>query len=610
MMLMNKRKNYRLLFMLAITGICSLYSCNREFPDAANKLDKDYPPNYSGNATAAKRVLYIILDGAQGSEVKQLAPVNITKLTRSAIYTWIGISGYNPGDTTLPSAWTSMMTGVSSAKSKVITGFDSADLQAYPSFVTRLAAQTPAIKVDAYTASSDFNKYLLSGAAQNVLTQDDDAKVAQNVENALKTDSAKVVIGQFHSIAVAGNTYGYKATAPQYASAVNTVDGYIGDIMNALKSRANYANENWLVIVASNENGKINQNAGGDSTSAYNDTRRNSFVIFNNVRFQADFIGSNGTPSTLGLSAYNDSALLFTGTGSTGVNVTIPNKNNMFDVTQGDSVTIEFKYKQLGNITKPTNTDYFMNLFSNGGAYGGSNGIGVVIDGSTLKVFLCDPGFVVDYNSSVSVTDGNWHSFSITFMWPKNSMKVTSDLYVDGVLDKSAQAYGDATTTLIHPANPVFIGNAPPFTASYNAAYGDHLITDFRYWKTMLPYNIITQYACKNDVPDNTTFYSKLISDIRLNDGNNATTVKDLSPFNNNGAVNDASDIRTWNHFDEVSNAVCPAPDVLFYKASPNGLDIPFQIYQWLGMVPMPIWGLDGQYWNSGYTDVQLPANE
>lgn len=608
-MLMNKRRNYRLLFVLAAAGIGSFFSCNRTFPDAANQLKTDYPDNYSGNATAAKRVLYLILDGAQGSEIKTLAPANITKLTKSAIYAYIGISGYNPGDTALPGAWTSMMTGVSSAKSKVFTGFDSADLQTFPSFVTRLSEQSPAIKVDAYAASSDFSTHLLSGAAQNVLTQGDDSLVAQNVKNALSTDSASVVVGQFHSIAAAGDTYGYLASVQQYASAVNKVDGYIGDIMNALKSRANYANENWLVIIASNENGKINQNAGGDSTSAFDDTRRNSFIVFNNARFQTDFVGSNGKPSTLGLSAYNDSALLFTGIGSTGVNVTIPS-NNAYNIVPGNGATIELKFKLLSSAINDNGGNYFLNLAANGGGFtGGPNGWSVWVAGNNFKFYFGDASSVpINIQPSNNIADGQWHTFCATVYWPAGGIQVSATVYIDGVMAQSQTANFSGSGGTLSPGRPITVG-ARSDQGSV-AKYADFLLTDFRYWNTQLPYNIIAQYYCKNEILPGSPYYSNLVADFRMNDGSGSTSVTDNSPTHNNGTINDPSDIESWNHFDELSNVVCPNPDVNFYKAAPNGLDIPMQIYQWLGVLPQPIWGLDGQYWNSGYTDVQLPANE
>ncbi len=604
----NKIKKRHLLLAFGLAGILSFFACNRDFPDAGNRLTTNYPPNYAGNLTANKRVLYIILDGAQGSEIKQLAPANITKLTKSAIYTWIGISGYDAGDTLLPGAWASMMTGVSSLKSKIYTGFDSADLQAYPSFVTRLAAENTTVSTNGYCSSGDFSKYLLSGAVQNVLTQGNDSLVARNIENALKTDSAHVMIGQFHSIASAGDAYGYHYNVSQYASAVNKIDGYIGDIMNALKSRTNYANENWLVIIASNENGKINQNAGGDSTSAYDDTRRNSFIIFNNSRFQTDFVGSNGTPSTLGLSAYNDSALLLTGSGSTGVNVTFPNTNGVYDIHQGDSVTIEFKFKLLNKSV--TGTDYFMNLVANGaGYYSNPNGWSFWLYGSDLYFYFGDASTsFAELESNASIGDGQWHTICATYAWPANTHTINVSLYIDGVFDQSSSGNTDPSTTVIHPSNPITIGNTPNQGSASN--YSDYYVTDFRYWHAWLPNYTVAQYNCKNDVSSTMPYYPELVTDARLNDGNNSKIVRDLSQVHNDGTINDPSSISTWRHFDEISNAVCPNPDINFYKATPNGIDIPMQIYQWLGMVPQSSWSLDGQYWSSGYTDVQLPANE
>lgn len=587
----------RFLLLAFVVGV---FSCNKT---VENSLQDSYPPDGSGSAFKQRKVLYLILDGAEGKQIDTLAPANITALLKTSVYTWIGISGSNNRDTVLPGAWTSMMTGVNTDKSKVGAGFDTADLETYPSIVSRLKKLEPDLRTVGYAASPLFDSHLLTGATKHKLSIGDDGAVAANVISTLKDDSASLVIGQFHSIAVAGDQFGYRFDVAEYAAAVRKVDGYIGEIMEALKARPNYPNEDWLVILASNENGSIDKNNNGDSTSAYNDTRRNNFIIYNNPRFVDENIGRDGTPSTKGLSAYRDSSLLFTGIGSTGVNVKVDDPKRVYDFKQGDSITIAFKVKFLDY--ELSGGGYFLNLVgSQTGWYSNGNGWGFWRTGSGFLLYISDSKTYYNVDMTVQIKDNNWHTLAATLAWPKGSDKVHINLYYDGLIDIS-----ERVVTL---SSDLTSGRALTFGHGSTASvtkYTDFYLTDFRYWKTLLPYDIITQYNCKTDISTSSPYYPYLAANYKMNDGNNSTTVKDYSVNQQDGVIQDPSGLATWKSFNEVSNNVCPSPDKNFYKATPNGLDIPLQIYQWLGIVINPSWGLDGQYWSNGYNDVQLPDN-
>lgn len=582
--------------------VMTLFACNKT---VVNDLPTTYPPDGNGIQGQNRKVLYLILDGAEGKQIDTLAPTNISALLKTSVYTWIGMSGANNKDTVLPGAWTSMMTGYNTDLTKVENNFDTANLKDYPAILTRLKQVAPDIRTVGYASSKMFDQYLLADASKSELTQDNDAAVAANVVNSLKSDSASLIIGQFHSIAVAGDQYGYRYNVPEYAAAVKTVDGYIGQIMEALKGRTNYANENWLVVIASNENGTINKNSGGDSTSAYNDTRRNSFIIYNNARFVTENIGRDGTPSTKGLSAYNDSTLLLTGTGSTGVSINVADDKHIYDLRSGDSATIAFKFKYVK--TGVTGSEYFMNIVGMAtGFYSNGNAWSFWRSGNGFIFYISDSkGSYYNIGMSAQVSDNNWHTLSATVAWPKGSNKAHVNLYFDGLIDvsdRTVQLDADLTS-----GKPLVIGHMPQGHSVGN--YTDFYVTDFRYWHTLLPYSIITQYNCKNEIPTSSPYYSYLAADYRINDGNGSKVIKDYSVNQQDGTVMDASNLATWYTFNEVSNNVCPAPDHNFYKATPNGLDIPMQIFQWLGVVIEPSWKMEGQYWSNGYSDVQLPDN-
>lgn len=598
MLLKNIQQKGRTGMLLVAACILAAFACNKT---VVNDLPTSYPADGNGVESQNRKVLYLILDGAEGQQIDTLAPANISSLLKTSVYTWIGMSGANNKDTVLPGAWASMMTGYNTEKTKVELGFDTANLEDFPSITTRLKSAAPGLRTAGYSSSKLFDEYLLSDATEKKLSEGDDAAVAANVINNLKNDSAGLIIGQFHSIAQAGDKFGYRHNIPEYAKAVASVDGYIGQILAAMKARPNYKNENWLIVLASNENGKLDKNDGGDSTSAYNDTRRNSFIIYNNPRFIAENIGRDGTPSTKGLSAYNDSALLLTGSGSNGVSVSIP-QNDMYSVKEGQGGTVEFKFKILDLTLKGSG---YLNLVANGGGFvTNPNGFSVWVDGNTIKFFMGDNAHYINSNSAAQIKDGNWHTVCFAYDYPKGSGKLYANLYIDGVLDR-----GDLSCdiTEIIPKKPITIGCSPGQSGAGN--YTNYLVTDFRFWNTQLPSDVIALYNCQNEISSTSPYIGNLMASYRLNDGNGSTVIKDKSANQLDAEILDPSKLASWQTFNDVSNSICPAPDQNFYKATPNGLDIPMQIYQWLGVVIDPVWNLEGQYWTNGYTDVQLPDN-
>jgi predicted AlkP superfamily pyrophosphatase or phosphodiesterase len=57
----------------------------------------------------------------------------------------------------------------------------------------------------------------------------------------------------------AGHDFGFRATIPEYVSAIKQVDGWIGDLTAAVKAREQYANEDWLVLVSTDHGGGAKQ---------------------------------------------------------------------------------------------------------------------------------------------------------------------------------------------------------------------------------------------------------------------------------------------------------------------------------------------------------------
>lgn len=87
---------------------------------------------------------------------------------------------------------------------------------------------------------------LLADADKKIVTSDDEDTKNKAVDR-LKNDTSQVFIAQL------GDVYNklaqYGTTSPEYVASVRKADGYIKELTDAIKTRADYANEEWLVLL-------------------------------------------------------------------------------------------------------------------------------------------------------------------------------------------------------------------------------------------------------------------------------------------------------------------------------------------------------------------------
>ena len=74
------------------------------------------------------------------------------------------------------------------------------------------------------------------------------------------------------------------ALVPQYIEAIEEKDTQVGQMVDALKSRKNYANEDWLIMV-STDHGGLGTSHGGPS-----EEERTIFIVANGERVKHQII--------------------------------------------------------------------------------------------------------------------------------------------------------------------------------------------------------------------------------------------------------------------------------------------------------------------------------
>ncbi|MBA4150369.1 MAG: alkaline phosphatase family protein [Verrucomicrobia bacterium] len=82
-----------------------------------------------------------------------------------------------------------------------------------------------------------------------------DGKMAATAARMLREKDPTAMFIYFHQVDATGHTLGFSPDRPEYIRAIQNVDSHIGTVLNALKSRVNYAKEDWLIIVCTDHGG-------------------------------------------------------------------------------------------------------------------------------------------------------------------------------------------------------------------------------------------------------------------------------------------------------------------------------------------------------------------
>ena len=204
---------------------------------------------------------------------------------------------------------------------------------------------------------------------------------------------------------------------------------------------------------------------------------------------------------------------------------------------------------------------------------GRNKGFVFSFSGGTWKVNVGDGGASnrVDVNGS-NVSDNEWHTLSATFD-RDGDLKI----YEDGAFvgSKSLTGIGDITTGL-----PFSIGVDGLKAYDYNG-----YIAEVRVFNNLLDATDIDTWKCKK-LDDTHDKYDNLIGYWRLVDGENATTVADLSSSQLDGSLTaavweDATDSETTVEYD--------------YSETPRQVDLVPTALEYLCIPIDPNWNLDGE---------------
>jgi predicted AlkP superfamily pyrophosphatase or phosphodiesterase len=137
-------------------------------------------------------------------------------------------------------------------------------LSDFPNFLRRYETLRPNARTAALITWKPFrdslfdatkgSRFLVDGDAQGY--ERADKEVARAATTLFANENPDIVFAYFGNVDMLGHGYGFHPKSYKYTNGIETVDTYIGEMLDALRQRQTYANEDWLIVVCTDHGGQ------------------------------------------------------------------------------------------------------------------------------------------------------------------------------------------------------------------------------------------------------------------------------------------------------------------------------------------------------------------
>ncbi len=161
--------------------------------------------------------------------------------------------------------WASILTGVDADKHEITSnlGLDEKN-PAYPTFLLRAHDHGLSAVVTTHWIGI---LELIEPEALSASRLGGDAGLTGQMSQFLTTESFDVHFIQLDDVDHTGHDTGFDPNNPAYISAIETIDGHIGELVSACRARAERDDEDWLVIVTTDHGGEGTSHGAQDAAN-------------------------------------------------------------------------------------------------------------------------------------------------------------------------------------------------------------------------------------------------------------------------------------------------------------------------------------------------------
>ncbi|WP_460432214.1 LamG-like jellyroll fold domain-containing protein [Arachidicoccus ginsenosidivorans] len=553
-MAMIKRLGLCMMVMTLLGSACKKYA--------------DPPPYFEeygeDSVTTQRKVLIISIDGLSGAQLEKANLPNLQKLTETAKYSYAQLKNVNSTDA---ASWTTLLTGVGFGKHQIydstfqyvpsgdISEGEDESTPYVPNVINYIQQTKPGYKTALITPWQNLAKYV--AVADYPYAVNNDASVKDSAVALMRLNTLGVMFLDFNSAELAGNAGKYDISDAGYKGALDKIDGYIGEVVTALKARANYNAEDWLIMITSPRGGSVNEPEPG-------------FVIASNDKLKKEELQKHG---------FN--TVHFSGTGTAGVLAYVPDDNGLYNFGADQDFSFQLQVSVASNASYP-------------GFFGKTDGL----SGSSLTGwFLMQEGdhYNVEFGGTnnggsgknqisvpTPIVGGKWHTITVSVKMEGG--KRTAYCYTDGVFIVSKDITGNKNINAKAPLSMGYDGSSGSAT-NFHAA-------DIEIFNVALDATTIADNINLKDITKH-PYYNNLIGYWPINEGGGGL-INNQAPVGYDMMLGGSF---VWDGLGAdvpVSMTADPSEGI---SVVPVTEDVVANMFYWLKVEPESSWGLQGQNW-------------
>ncbi|MDX2002784.1 MAG: alkaline phosphatase family protein [Chitinophagales bacterium] len=219
---------------------------------------------FAGSGGHKRKVLIITITGARPDAVVAANAPNIDALVAGGFYTY---DSWSQEKTVQAPAMSSMFTGVYNPKHGVTNNtFSGSDFNTYPYFPTRAKQVDNTFKCVQRVEWSPLSDFVYNDGwdVKDIGPDGNTSQTGTDAVALIQDQNTDLLHIHFDAVDLAGHSYQFSPSNNNYLAAIQDVDAQIGNIINAMRNRPTYSQEDWLVFVVT-DHGGTGTGHGGNS---------------------------------------------------------------------------------------------------------------------------------------------------------------------------------------------------------------------------------------------------------------------------------------------------------------------------------------------------------
>lgn len=238
-------------------------------PTAAQAADYNGLPD----GTHAVKTLVVGIDGASFDFLEPAGMPHLAALRAQGMTATSDLYANPMAPTVSGAGWSTIATGVWPDKHNVVdNNFTAPRYDQYPDYLTRIEAADPAASTAVVGTWTPIPNTVFGPKVDLRLAGGNDEGTTAKAVDLLRNGNPDDLFVHLDDVDGAGHSVGTNGAA--YGAALRTADAQLGEMLDAIKQRASYADEEWLIVVTADHGHKPTGGHGGNTPA-----ERKTFVI-------------------------------------------------------------------------------------------------------------------------------------------------------------------------------------------------------------------------------------------------------------------------------------------------------------------------------------------